>query len=164
MLFALFLIFLLLLRVGELLLSKRNERWLLRHGAVEYAREQYPWIVLLHASFFASLAAEYLLRGDATVQPWLLVLYLCLLAAKGWVIASLGSYWNTRVYRIAHAPLIVRGPYRWLKHPNYLIVIAEIAIIPLAFHLYATAIIFTVLNAIMLTVRIRAEDVVLDAA
>ena len=85
-----------------------------------------------------------------------------MLAFKVWVIMSLGKFWNTKIYHIPNLPLVRKGPYKFIKHPNYLIVIAEIAIIPLTFHLYYTAIIFTILNAIMLSVRIKEENKVLE--
>lgn len=160
--FALFVLFLLSLRGGELLLARRNERWLLRHGAVEYGADHYRWIVLLHALFFVSLVVEYLFAPQRASVPFL-VLYLLVLAFKAWAIASLGRFWNTRIYRIPGAPLVRRGPYRWMKHPNYAAVVAEIAIIPLVFHLYVTAVVFSLLDAILLTVRIREENRALAA-
>lgn len=161
MVFAAFLLFLLLLRLGELLLARRNERWLLQHGAVEYGREHYHWIVTLHALFFVSLVIEYLWTSNGSYSLPLLILYFLLLVFKAWAICSLGRFWNTKIYRISGYPLIKRGPYRFMKHPNYAAVIAEIALIPLIFHLYVTAVVFTVLNAAMLTVRVHEENKVL---
>lgn len=161
MVFAVFLFFLLLLRLGELLLARRNERWLLQHGAVEYGRKHYRWIVTLHVLFFVSLVIEYLWTSNGYYSLPLLILYFLLLVFKAWTICSLGRFWNTKIYRISGYPLVQRGPYRFIKHPNYLAVIAEIALIPLIFHLYVTAVVFTVLNAAMLTVRIHEENRVL---
>jgi methyltransferase len=161
MVFALCLAGVVLLRAGELLLSRRNGRWLLRNGAVEYGKAQYPFIVALHTLFFLSMLFEYSKQDAAAYSIWLLLVYVFLLAFKTWAIASLGTYWNTRIYRIAGASLVRTGPYRYLKHPNYLIVIGEIAVLPLAFHLYWTAALFTVLNAIVLYVRIREENLAL---
>lgn len=161
MVFAVFLLFLLLLRLGELLLARRNERWLLQHGAVEYGKKHYRWIVTLHVLFFVSLVIEYLWTSNGCYSLPLLILYFLLLVFKAWTICSLGRFWNTKIYRISGYPLVQRGPYRFMKHPNYLSVIAEIALIPLIFHLYVTAVIFTVLNAAMLTVRIHEENRVL---
>lgn len=146
------------LRIGELILARRNGQWLLRQNAVEYGREHYPYMVTLHTLFFVSLVVEYYVRGTPQFSTVLLGVYFLLLLFKGWTIRSLGKYWNTRIYRVPEAPLVTRGPYRYLKHPNYLIVIAEIAVIPLVFHLYYTAVIFSLLNAVMLTVRIRTEN------
>lgn len=161
MVFAAFVLFLLLLRLGELLLARRNERWLLQHGAVEYGREHYRWIVTLHVLFFVSLITEYVCTSTGCYSVPLMILYFLLLGFKAWAIFSLGRFWNTRIYRISGYPLVKKGPYRFLKHPNYIAVIGEIALIPLIFHLYVTAVLFTLLNALMLSVRIREENRVL---
>lgn len=158
MVFAAFIVFLLLLRVGELLLARRNELWLLRHGAVEYGRAHYRWIVLLHALFFISLITEYIWTSTGYYSVPLLILYLLLLGFKAWAVFSLGRFWNTKIYRISDYPLVKKGPYRFMKHPNYIAVIGEILLIPLIFHLYVTAIVFTLLNATMLSVRITEEN------
>lgn len=158
MVFWIFFSFLILLRLAELIVSRRNEQWLLAHGAVEYGKEHYPFMIALHASFFVSLVIEYIWRGTAHYSPVLMVLFVILILFKAWVISSLGTYWNTKIYRAPDFPLIDKGPYQYFKHPNYMIVIAEIAIIPLAFHLYCTAIVFSALNALMLMVRIREEN------
>ena len=158
MVFALFVLFVLLLRLGELLLARRNERWLLARGAVEYGRRHYPCIVLLHVLFFVSLVTEYVLTPEKGYSIPLLVLYFLLLGFKAWTVFSLGKFCNTRIYRIPDWPLVKKGPYRFMKHPNYVIVIAEITLIPLIFHLYFTAIVFSLLNALMLFVRIRVEN------
>lgn len=158
MAFILFISFIILLRIEELLLSKRNEKWLLQNGAVEYGRKHYPFIVVLHILFIISLILEYCTRQTNSFSLFFVALYFLLLAFKGWVILSLGKFWNTKIYHISNIPLIKKGPYIYFKHPNYMVVIAEIAVIPLAFHLYYTAIIFTLLNAIMLFVRIKEEN------
>lgn len=158
MVFATFVLFLLLLRLGELLLARHNERWLLQHGAVEYGREHYRWIVWLHTLFFVSLITEYIWTSTGYYSLPLLSLYFLLLAFKIWAVLSLGRFWNTRIYRISGYPLVKKGPYRFMKHPNYMAVIGEIILIPLIFHLYVTAVVFTLLNALMLSVRISEED------
>lgn len=158
MVFAVFIVFLILLRVGELLLARRNERWLLQHGAVEYGGKHYRYIVMLHVFFFVSLITEYVFTSTGYYSIPLLVLYFLLLGFKAWAILSLGKFWNTKIFHITGYPLVKKGPYRFMKHPNYVIVIAEIALIPLIFHLYITAIVFSVLNGVMLYVRIREEN------
>ena len=158
MVFILFISFVILLRIGELWLSKRNAEWLLENGAVEYGNRHYPFIVALHVSFIISLILEYSMQQTNAYSLSLLVLYFLLLAFKTWVILSLGKFWNTKIYHIRNVPLISNGPYKYFKHPNYLVVIAEIAVIPLAFHLYFTAVTFTLLNIIMLFVRIKEEN------
>ncbi len=161
MTFVLFISFIILLRIGELILSRSNEIWLLQNGAVEYGQKHYPYIVALHVLFIVSLIIEYSTKQTAFFSLFFLVLYLLFLAFKVWVILSLGKFWNTKIYHISDFPLIKNGVYKYVKHPNYLVVIAEIAIIPLVFHLYYTAIAFTILNAIMLSVRVKEENKVL---
>lgn len=158
MTFILFISFVILLRIGELLLSKKNEKWLLQNGAVEYGKNHYPFIVTLHVLFIISLIFEYSMQQTVSYSLFLLVFYFLLLIFKTWVIVSLGKFWNTKIYHIPNIPLIKKGPYKYFKHPNYMVVIAEIAVITLAFHLYYTAITFTLLNMIMLSVRIKEEN------
>lgn len=161
MAFILFMLFNILLRIAELTLSRRNEIWLLQHGAIEYGQKHYPYIIALHVLFFVSLIAEYSARTTAPFSLFFLILYLLLLSVRVWVIISLGKFWNTKIYHITGIPLIKKGVYKYVKHPNYLIVTVEIAVISLVFHLYYTAIVFTILNAIMLSVRINEENKVL---
>jgi len=161
MAFILFISFIILLRIGELVLSRRNEIWLLQNGAIEYGQKHYPYIVALHVLFIVSLIIEYYTKQTASFSQFFFVLYFLLISFKAWVVASLGKFWNTKIYHISGFPLMKNGVYKYIKHPNYLIVIAEIAIIPLVFQLYYTAIAFTVLNAIMLSVRIKEENKVL---
>jgi len=162
MTFILFISFIILLRIGELLLSKKNEKWLLQNNAVEYGKSHYPFIVALHTLFIISLIFEHLMRQTAPFSLFFFLFYFFLLAFKTWIIASLGKFWNTKIYHIKGVLLIKKGPYKYFKHPNYLIVIAEIVVIPLVFHLYYTAIIFTLLNAIILFVRIEEENKALE--
>jgi len=158
MIFFCFISFVILLRIGELLLSKTNEKWLLLNNAVEYGRGHYKFMVLLHVLFICSAIIEFICSNPVSYSPFLLVLYFLLLSFKVWIIYSLGKFWNTRIYRIPNFPLVKRGPYKFVKHPNYIVVFAEIAVIPLIFNLYFTATIFTLLNAMMLFVRIREEN------
>ena len=158
MVFILFISFVILLRIGELVLSKSNEKWLLRNGAVEYGQKHYPFIVALHVLFIISLIIEYNTKQTVSFSIFMLLFYFSLIAFKTWVILSLGKFWNTRIYHIPGIPLVKKGPYNYFKHPNYLIVVAEIVVIPLIFHLYFTAITFTLLNAILLFIRIKEEN------
>jgi methyltransferase len=163
MVFFLFISFIILLRIGELLLSIRNEKWLLLNGAIEFGNKHYPFIVTLHILFIASLIFEYSIKQTALCSLFFLTLYFLLLVFKTWVILSLGKFWNTKIYRIPNVPLIKKGPYSYFKHPNYMIVVGEIAVFPLIFHLYYTAVIFSLLNSIMLFVRIKKENKVLQS-
>ena len=158
MAFILFISFIILLRTGELILSRRNEKWLLQNQAVEYGKKHYPFIVALHVLFLISLIVEYTISRPISYSLYFLIYFFMLLLFKIWVISSLGKFWNTKIYRAPSFPLVKKGPYKYFKHPNYLIVIGEIAVIPLVFHLYYTSLIFTFLNAIMLWVRIKEEN------
>lgn len=162
MTFILFILFVILLRIGELLHSKKNEIWLLQNGAVEYGQKHYPYIVALHVSFFIVLLSEYFTQQTVSNSLFFIILYFVLIACKIWVILSLGKFWNTKIYHIPGLPLQKKGLYNYIRHPNYLIVASEIAVIPLAFHLYYTAVIFSLLNAIMLFIRVTAENKVLQ--
>ena len=158
MYFTLFIIFLITQRLSELYIASRNEKWLRSQGAVEYGKEHYPYIVALHTLFIISIIVEYIVRGGTAIDLILFMLFILILLFKFWALSSLGKYWNTKIFRVPGAGPVKKGPYKLLKHPNYLNVIGEIAVIPLVFHLYYTAIVFTVLNAVMLTVRIRVEN------
>jgi methyltransferase len=143
-------------RLGELVLATRNTRALLRHGGVERGAGHYPLLVVLHASWL--LALLLLVPADTPVSwPWLGV-FVVLQALRVWVVASLGPYWTTRVITLPRAPLVRRGPYRFLRHPNYAVVVAEIAVLPLAFGAWRTAIVFSILNLALLAWRIRIEE------
>lgn len=161
MAFILFILFVILLRIGELILSKRNKAWLLQHGAIEYGQKHYPFIVALHMSFFLALIFEYYSQQASPISLFFLIFYFVLIVFKVWIILSLGKFWNTRIYHISGLPLQKKGLYKYIRHPNYCVVVAEIALIPLIFHLYYTAVIFSVLNAIVLFVRITEENKVL---
>jgi methyltransferase len=150
------------IRVAELVIARSNERWARARGAKEYGSEHYPFIVSLHTLFLVSCIVEYLVRKHAVFQPVFFGLFLFFIAMKIWVIASLGHYWNTKILRVPDTPLVAAGPYKYLKHPNYLIVVAEIVLIPLTYQLYVTALVFTLLNALMLSVRVRVENGVLE--
>jgi len=163
MAFIIFIIFLIAIRITELIVSRQNEKWLRANGAVEYGQKHYPFIVLLHTSFILSLIIEYYLKPTQTVNYFFLFFYLVLIIAKMMVISSLGKYWNTKIFHISNHQLVRKGLYKYVKHPNYFIVICEIAVIPFIFNLYVTAIVFFVLNALMLNVRIKEENKILKS-
>jgi methyltransferase len=143
-------------RLGELVYAARNTRALRARGAVEYGAAHYPLIVALHAAWLVSLLVFVPWR---TPPVWLwLGLFILLQALRLWVVASLGPRWTTRIIVPPDAAPVRRGPYRWLRHPNYLVVAAEIAVLPLAFGAWRIAAIFTMLNAAMLTWRIHVES------
>ena len=162
--FILFISFFILQRLSELYIARRNEKWLLAQDAVQYGQSHYPFIIALHTLFIISIIVEYFLRGQPPISWVFLVIFLMVLSFKFWALSSLGKYWNTKIYRIPGVYPVKKGPYKFFKHPNYMEVVCEIAVIPLVFHLYYTAIIFTILNAIMLTVRIGVENKVWEDA
>ena len=142
-------------RLGELVLAQRNTRHLLSRGAVEVGARHYPLIVGLHGAWLAGLWA--LGWNQPVSLPWL-ALFIVLQLLRVWVITTLGERWTTRIVVLPGASLVRRGPYRFLDHPNYAVVVAEIAVLPLAFGLTAFAIVFSILNAAVLWIRIRAES------
>ncbi|NKB56829.1 MAG: hypothetical protein GKS00_10885 [Alphaproteobacteria bacterium] len=148
-------------RLGELVLARRNTARLLAEGGTEVGRGHYGLIVTLHTAW---LVALFLVIPPGTVgNLWLIAAFLLLQIARVWVIVSLGRYWTTRIITVPDAPLVKRGPYRWVQHPNYLIVAAEIALLPLAFGDWVLALIFSAANAILMSIRIPAENRALAA-
>lgn len=148
-------------RLVELVLSKRHLAWSAEHGGQEFGAGHYPAMVVLHSGFLLGAVVEVLVARRPFL-PWLGWPMLAVLVAaqllRWWCIRVLGSYWNTRVVVIPGAPLVTTGPYRWIRHPNYLAVVAEGVALPLVHTAWITAAVFTVLNAWLLTVRIRAEN------
>ena len=147
--------FVTLQRLIELHLANANTRRLLAEGAREYAPGHYPLIVALHASW---LAALWWFAPGRPISVPLLLLFALLQLGRVWVIRSLGPRWTTRIIVQPGAPLIRHGPFRFVDHPNYLVVAGEIAVLPLVFGLWQIALIFTLLNAAILAVRIRADN------
>lgn len=150
--------FVTLQRLSELVIARGNTRILMAQGAVEYGRSHYPVMVLLHASWLIALWASV---GGQPVNVVLLAIFAVLQALRVWVLATLGRRWTTRIIVLPGKLLVLGGPFRFLRHPNYTVVTAEIAVLPLVFGLVWIAALFTVLNAAMLWVRIRAENAVL---
>jgi methyltransferase len=142
-------------RLGELWLSRRNTSRLLAQGAREHAPGHYPLIVALHAAW---LAALWWLAPPRPVDGFWLAMFVLIEIARVWVLASLGRRWTTRIIVLPDEPLVRRGPYRLLSHPNYAVVAAEIAVLPLVFGLWQIAFVFTLVNAAVLAVRIRQEN------
>jgi methyltransferase len=147
-------------RLGELALARRNTERLRARGAIEFDAEHYPLIVLVHTAWLLML---WTFGHDEDVNLWLLAAFVLLQGVRLWVLATLGSRWTTRIIIVPGEPLIDTGPYRYFSHPNYAVVVAEIAVLPLALHLPVVAAIFTLLNAAVLVVRIRAEARALSA-
>ncbi len=140
----------------ELCYARRNTQRLLARGGVEVAAVQYPFFVALHAAWLIAMAV--LIPKD-TVPNWtLLAVYVLLQPLRVWSIVSLGPFWTTRIITLPGEPLVRRGAYRFFRHPNYIVVCAEIAVLPLAFGATELAIVFSFLNASLLSWRIRTEE------
>lgn len=142
-------------RLVELILSQRNTKRLLARGAYEVAPGHYPFIVALHAVWLAVL---WFLGPGPPIEIIPLILFALLQLGRLWVIATLGERWTTRIIVLPGAQLVKAGPYRWFNHPNYLIVIGEFAVLPLVFGLPMVAIVFSLLNGLLLWVRINDEN------
>ena len=142
-------------RLGELWLSNRNTRRLLAEGAREHAPGHYPLIIAVHVLW---LGALWFLAPSRPVDAFWLALFLMLELMRLWVLLTLGRRWTTRVIVLPEAPLVRSGPYRFLNHPNYWVVIGEIAVLPLVFGLWPVALAFSFLNAALLAIRIREEN------
>ncbi|MBK18821.1 MAG: hypothetical protein CMM52_08295 [Rhodospirillaceae bacterium] len=154
------LLFLILQRLAELLLAKRNTALLLARGGIEHGAGHYPLIVLLHLCWLAALA--YFIPPAQPANWWLLGLFGGLQILRVWVLATLGSRWTTRVIELPGEAPIRSGLYRWCCHPNYLIVAGEIFLLPLVFGRWEIAIVFTIANSMLLWHRIRVEEVALQ--
>ena len=147
--------FVTLQRLVELPLARANTRRLLAAGGHEVGASHYPLIVALHAAWLITL--WWLAPGRPVDIPFLL-LFLLIESGRVWVLRTLGNRWTTRIIVMPGEELVATGPYRFVRHPNYLVVIGEIAVLPLVFGLWDVSIIFSLLNAVILTVRIRAEN------
>lgn len=141
-------------RLGELVLARHNTSRLLAKGAIEIGRGHYPLVVALHAAW---LIALWIWGRDQDVNVLALIGFAVLQGIRLWALATLGERWTTRIIMLPGAPLVTAGPYRYFSHPNYAVVVGEIALLPLALHLPWLALIFTVLNAGVLFIRIRVE-------
>lgn len=154
-------------RLVELVVSKRHAAWALANGGREYGRGHYPYMVALHTALLAGCLAEVWLldRPFLPVLGWtMLALVAASQALRWWCVTTLGRRWNTLVIVVPGLPLVDRGPYRWLKHPNYLAVVVEGFALPLVHTAWLTALTFTLLNLALLTVRIRVENTALAEA
>jgi methyltransferase len=142
-------------RLVELMVAASNTRRLLARGAREVGRAHYPLFVLLHASWLVAIV----LTTPLDRQPywWLIGVFIVLQLLRVWVVATLGPYWTTRIITLHAAPIVRGGPFRFVRHPNYWVVVGEIAVLPLAFGNWPVALIWTLLNALLLRHRIRVE-------
>ncbi|CAM3020174.1 hypothetical protein BST27_06900 [Mycobacterium intermedium] len=154
-------------RLVELLVARRNAAWSMSQGGREFGQGHYPAMVSMHALLLVSCVAEVSERHRPFI-PWLgwpMVAVVALSTlVRWWCVAVLGKHWNPRLIVIPSAPLVRRGPYRWLHHPNYTAVVAEVAALPLVHSAWLTAIVFTIVNAFVLKVRIDTENAALGYA
>jgi methyltransferase len=148
-----------MLRLAELVLAQHNTQRLKALGAVELGAGHYPWLVALQVSWLVSLVL--FIPPDQPAALWPLCLFLMLLMARAWVIASLGPFWTTRIISLPGCPLVRRGPYRFLRHPNYLVVAGEIAVLPLVFGAWPISLAFALPTVAILAWRIRIEEAAL---
>ena len=149
-------------RLIELAIATRNTQALLAEGAYEVGRGHYPAIVFLHAAWLVVLWG-FLVFGLTQFQPWFAIAYLAVQILRIWAMASLGRYWTARIIIVPNAPLVRAGPYRYMRHPNYLVVVLEIALLPLALGSWPLALAFSIVNAILLAWRIKVEESALAA-
>ncbi len=149
-------------RVMELVIAKRNTKRLLENGAREVGADHYPFMLALHTGWLVALVA-WVLAFPPHMNIFFVLIYTGLLGLRAWVITSLGPFWTTRIITIPNLPLVRRGPYKFVKHPNYIVVSLEIAVVPLMLDAWELAVVFSLLNALMLWVRIGAENKVLAA-
>ena len=150
--------YLTLQRLAELWWARRNEARLLAAGGIEYGRAHFPLMVLLHAAWLVGL---WVFAINRPLVPVFVVMFVVLQAARFWVLATLGRRWTVRIVVTPGEQLRQGGPYRWLRHPNYAVVVGEIAIVPLALGLPMYALVYSVLNAGVLALRIPAENAAL---
>lgn len=148
-------------RLGELVIARRNTARLLERGAVESGARHHPLFLTLHAAWLAGL---WVLAWDRPVVLGWLAVYLALQILRAWTLVSLGERWTTRILTLPGEPLIRHGPYRFTAHPTYLVIVGEIAVLPVAFGLPFYALVFSLLNASLLAVRIAAEEEALREA
>ena len=154
-------------RLLELVVSRRNLAWSLARGGSEHGRGHYPFMVVLHTALLVGAVVEVAV-ADRPFLPWLgwpmLALVVATQALRWWCIRTLGPRWNTRIVVVPGLPLVSRGPYRLLSHPNYVAVVVEGIALPLVHTAWVTALVFSVLNLLLLRVRIRAEEAAMAAA
>lgn len=154
-------------RLSELVIAKRNTARLISHGAIEVGSDHYWMLIALHSAFFVSLISEAYWRHFSVSSVWrpLAVIFAFAQLARVWIIASMQGRWTTRIIVIPGASLVRKGLFRWIAHPNYCVVALELAVLPLIFELWFTAITFTILNAlVLLRVRIPQESKALAEA
>ncbi|NSL52654.1 isoprenylcysteine carboxyl methyltransferase family protein [Calidifontibacillus erzurumensis] len=160
MFFSCFIALIILQRIVELGIAKKNEKWMKARGGYEVGKEHYKYIVLVHILFFVTLIIEVFLFEKQLSPLWVIFLFIFSIAQviRVWSIMSLGRFWNTKIIVVPNTNIIEKGPYKWVRHPNYLVVLIELLVLPLIFDAFWTAIIFTILNIVVLKHRIQLEE------
>jgi len=155
--------FVIIQRIVELFVARTNEKWIRSQGGYEVGAKHYPFMVAMHVGFFISLIIEFLVFDRSLPAFWILlfVIFVMLQMMRIWVISSLGRYWNTKILVLPGAHVVKKGPFHFIRHPNYVVVTLEIIVIPLMLGAYFTALLFTILNFIILSVRIPVEEAAL---
>ncbi len=152
--------FLIIQRLAELVIAKRNTAKLLEEGAVEHGARHYPLFVILHSAWLAAMI--FTVPDEGEMNLYLLAVFVLLQLGRVWVLMTLGRFWTTRIISLPDVPVVRKGPFRLVRHPNYLVVVGEIAVVPLIAGMWEIAVIFSILNALLLVWRIRIEDQVLS--
>lgn len=147
-------------RISELVIAARNTRWIRERGGYEVGREHYRWAIIMHTAFLAAFTLEVHLRGLRPPSWWWFPFTMFVVAQglRYWAIGSLGRFWNTRIFVLPGADIVQEGAYRYFRHPNYIAIRIELVAIPLIFQAWYTAVLFPLLNAWFLAVRIPAEE------
>lgn len=156
-----FMIIIVLQRYMEILIAAKNERWMKERGGIEVGQGHYKYFILLHVMFFLFIIIEVQKMSFVKTVPFHLVFFIIFAVAqigRIWCIYSLGKFWNTKIIVLPKVVLIKKGPYKYLKHPNYVIVFIELLTMPLIFGAYVTALIFPFLHLLLLIIRIPYED------
>src|SRR5690625_1420750 len=145
-------------RILELKIAQKNERWMKARSGIEVGRKHYPLFIYLHILFFVSLYYEVIKKELIVFQIVFFIIFVIAQIGRFWCITSLGKFWNTKIIVIPNVIMIRKGPYRWIKHPNYVIVFIELFSLPLTFNAYIVAIIFPILHILLLLIRIPEEE------
>jgi methyltransferase len=147
-------------RLAELRIAKNNEKWMKGQGGIEFGQKHYRLMVGIHILFFLSYIMEvtYFYKNISPYWPILICFFLITQAGRVWALTSLGRFWNTKIIVLPNAEVVMKGPYKFLKHPNYVIVTLEFLIIPLIYQAYVTTILFSFLNLWILSIRIPEEE------
>lgn len=160
MIFYIIIVLVIAQRLTEVFIAKRNEKWMLSQGAYEVGGSHYPYMIILHSSFFLFLIIE-VLSNNISLSPFFPLFFLLFIAVQAlriWCLRSLGPFWNTKIIILPDAEVVKKGTYIYFRHPNYAVVCLEIVLLPLMFQAYFTAFCFTLLNITMLSVRVPIEE------